>query len=511
MKKSKIVGIVLSTILSLGVISTAAVVSARGEFIQQVEAVAPYTSGDGETYYNGVSDSLTGNSLVQALNALNTQKLQHRVGYGNMASSYRQTDYDPEKGKGSEFLLSFYSGKSAKYSGNMNREHTWPASRTVGGRGSDPLEDDIHMTRPTLTSENSSRGNSFFAESGAWDPASFNNPSYRGDSARIIFYCAIADTRLTIVDKTTDGASNHTMGKLSDLLKWNLEYPVLQREKNRNEGAEGLQGNRNPFIDHPEYACKIWGNTNDATRKICGSQGGGGGDSSSSDSSSSSSSLTPTPQDENLVTTPSVGTKYKLGFFNTVISRQYYIDGNSSSLVYGDTVETRDEAADVELINTDGGYNIRVTKANGSEVYLGAELSGTNGLIKFDSSAKAVWSWNSQYNTFITTINGSDYFAGAIQSNTVLGLYKKSTYISGSTVSHAHLYDDGSVTPGGGDDSSSGESYGSEGGDSSGQEQKKGGGGCSASINSGNSSLVFFTALGALFIAIRMRFKKKED
>ena len=59
------------------------------------------------------------------------------------------------------------------------------------------------------------------------------------------------------------------MGKLSDLLKWNINYPVLDREKTRNEGAEYLQGNRNPFIDHPEYACKIWGNTNSTTKSIC--------------------------------------------------------------------------------------------------------------------------------------------------------------------------------------------------------------------------------------------------
>ena len=62
------------------------------------------------------------------------------------------------------------------------------------------------------------------------------------------------------------------MGKLSDLLKWNLEYPVSQSEMNRNDGIflETPQNNRNPFIDHPSYACKIWGNTNESTRSICG-------------------------------------------------------------------------------------------------------------------------------------------------------------------------------------------------------------------------------------------------
>ena len=71
------------------------------------------------------------------------------------------------------------------------------------------------------------------------------------------------------------------MGKLSTLLAWNLQYApdtsssaslALRVEQRRNDiiqnDSDG-QGNRNPFIDHPEYACKIWGNTNDATRAAC--------------------------------------------------------------------------------------------------------------------------------------------------------------------------------------------------------------------------------------------------
>lgn len=246
--------VLVSTILSFGLISN------KNNY--KVNVIA-----ESDSYYASIDSAITGSDLTFALNKLNTSKLKKRVGYDAMRTLFYQTDYDPnDKSK----LLSFYSGTSASYS-SMNREHTWPASRTVLGRGKDPLEDDIHMVRPTLQKENSQRGNSFFAESGAWDPASFGNDSYRGDAARIIFYCAIADTNLSIVDKYTDDASNHTMGKLSDLLKWNLAYSVQQREINRNEGAENLQGNRNPFIDHPEYACRIWGNTNASTQAICGS------------------------------------------------------------------------------------------------------------------------------------------------------------------------------------------------------------------------------------------------
>lgn len=225
-----------------------------------------YTNGDAATYYSGISGSATGTTLLTALQALNTTKRQDLVGYNSMPNKYKLTDPGTRSGE----ITSFYSGTSATYS-NMNREHTWPASRTVDGRGKDPLEDDIHMTRPTLTSDNSSRGNSLFTYSNerGWDPGSLGDETYRGDAARIIFYCVVADNRLDLVDRDIDSSSNHTMGKLSTLLEWNLMYPVSNRENVRNEAAEKLQGNRNPFIDHPEYACRIWGDRTANTRAAC--------------------------------------------------------------------------------------------------------------------------------------------------------------------------------------------------------------------------------------------------
>ncbi|XP_021724972.1 uncharacterized protein LOC110692279 [Chenopodium quinoa] len=49
------------------------------------------------------------------------------------------------------------------------------------------------------------------------------------------------------------------MGLLSVLLKWNEFDPPSQEEKQRNERVCRLyQHNRNPFVDHPEYANLIW-------------------------------------------------------------------------------------------------------------------------------------------------------------------------------------------------------------------------------------------------------------
>lgn len=244
---------------------------------------ATYTNGDATTYYSGVSDSLSGESLLSSLRSLNSSKRKSTVGYSSMGTTpsgqFKYTDYvlssvkyDSNGQPYGEQIVSFYSGNATT---SFNREHVWPNSH-----GGNVIENDIHMPRPTIASENGSRGNSFYVEgkcsgTAGWDPAmeSFGDATYRGDSARIIFYCMLVDTRLSLIEADSHSTSNsnkdYMMGKLSDLIKWNINYPVLDREQRRNEGAEYLQGNRNPFIDHPEYACKIWGDSNATTQSLC--------------------------------------------------------------------------------------------------------------------------------------------------------------------------------------------------------------------------------------------------
>ena len=43
------------------------------------------------------------------------------------------------------------------------------------------------------------------------------------------------------------------------LLKWNGQDAVSPKELSRNDGVEVVQGNRNPFIDHPELVEYLWG------------------------------------------------------------------------------------------------------------------------------------------------------------------------------------------------------------------------------------------------------------
>jgi len=231
-------------------------------------------------YYGSISDSMSGSSLLSALNSINNQHRKKTMGYGGHRNWYRYTEIDwtgKENKEGKMF--GFYDNALVKSTwdnqATWNHEHVWPKS--LGG---DRVEDDIHMPRPASVSINSERGNMYYAASGGYDPGQYD-ANYRGVAARIILYCAIADTGLSLND-SSGGSGSKAMGKLSDLLKWNLQYapnksenaPLAMRiEANRNKviyTMEGLQGNRNPFIDHPEYACKIWGTTNSATKSACG-------------------------------------------------------------------------------------------------------------------------------------------------------------------------------------------------------------------------------------------------
>ena len=148
-----------------------------------------------------------------------------------------------------------------------NREHIWPQSTgwfKETGAGSD-----LHHIRPTITGINSSRGNSMYAEFDETKAQKVNSAGYfggyryndkfeplnhsKGDIARIIFYLL---TRYSESDKynITAVAQSYEM-----LLDWNELDPVDDYEKSRNEYTYKLQGNRNPFIDYPEMADKIWG------------------------------------------------------------------------------------------------------------------------------------------------------------------------------------------------------------------------------------------------------------
>ena len=291
-KKTKLLSLISTTLaglaLSLGVVG---VVSYKEK---STEASAYYTpsthyevsdtASELASYYSSISDSDSGTSLLSKLQSLNSSKRKKTMGYSTIGTDTSgaviYTDYDlnntAKDSNGQTYgtkVASFYTKTSAT---SWNREHMWPNSH-----GGNNVEADILHTRPTISSENSSRGNSFYVEgqnssTSGWDPYTAGYAEWcRGECARVILYCVVAYPSFTLSDADSHSTSNsnkdNMMGNMNTLIKWHFNYLPNVYEKNRNDGAEYLQGNRNPFVDHPEYVARIWSNFNSTVSSLCSS------------------------------------------------------------------------------------------------------------------------------------------------------------------------------------------------------------------------------------------------
>ncbi|MFD2924026.1 endonuclease [Halobacillus naozhouensis] len=232
--------------------------------------------GDGGTdpagYYENAS-GLSGSALKQALHNIIDDHTE--LSYSEVWRALRHTDEDPNN---SNHVILLYSGDSlSKYDngGNVdewNREHVWAKSHGDFGTSMGPGTD-IHHLRPTDVTVNSARGNldfdnggSAFSEapdtyhdSDSWEP----RDEVKGDVARMIFYMAVryegdsGELDLEVADYV--GTSGPSIGKLTTLKQWHESDPVSVFEQHRNDIIfSDYQGNRNPFIDHPEYVERIW-------------------------------------------------------------------------------------------------------------------------------------------------------------------------------------------------------------------------------------------------------------
>lgn len=86
---------------------------------------------------------------------------------------------------------------------------------------------------------------------------------FKGDIARMLLYFAVRyENQVGSWSYAMfNGTSNQvfTSNAINVLLTWHNNDPVSTREVSRNNAVHVRQNNRNPFIDHPEYAMNIWG------------------------------------------------------------------------------------------------------------------------------------------------------------------------------------------------------------------------------------------------------------
>jgi endonuclease I len=164
-----------------------------------------------------------------------------------------------------------------------NREHLMPQSVF---NESSPMVSDAHHILPTDGKVNGQRGNLPFGKVGTANWTSTNGSKrgsnlnsgysagytgvvfepideFKGDVARCLMYFATRyETQISNWSHPMlNGTSTQVFSDwfLQVLLTWHNQDPVSAKEIARNNAVYAYQGNRNPYIDHPEYVSAIWG------------------------------------------------------------------------------------------------------------------------------------------------------------------------------------------------------------------------------------------------------------
>ena len=278
---------------------------------------------DATSYWSSVNSEANADTLFNKLYSLinsNTVSL----GYGGLWDAYEDTDIVPHTNKVWDmyggFQFAFQSGgKSYGKEGDCyNREHSVPKS-WWGSTNDERYCDIVHLV-PTDGYVNNKRSNYAFGEvssasynysfperkdgngnvvqkagssklgvakaingvnypGGSGSPVFEPDDQYKGDFARIYYYFATRYGPKGKIATQGDGdrmfsndSNNFYMTAYGKALmnKWHVQDPVSQKELDRNDGVQATQKNRNPYVDHPEWADKIFGSNYAAVH------GGGG-------------------------------------------------------------------------------------------------------------------------------------------------------------------------------------------------------------------------------------------
>ncbi|CAA0153155.1 Protein of unknown function precursor containing a C-terminal secretion signal. Putative endonuclease [Tenacibaculum maritimum] len=234
------------------------------------------------SYYNDVNIKLTGHQLKDALATKIISTHTTILSYTpEVWVALKEADVDPTNNDNVVLIYGWETTNSntditddrtrfkedhGSGSGVWNREHVYSKSLANPNLGTIGAGADAHNLRPADAQRNSSRNNrkfatgngasSYITSEGNWYPGD----EWKGDVARMIMYMYLRYGDQTLPTGVCVGNPIATDPNMIDLLlQWNAEDPVSNIEKQRNPVLERMQGNRNPFIDNPNFATQIWG------------------------------------------------------------------------------------------------------------------------------------------------------------------------------------------------------------------------------------------------------------
>lgn len=239
----------------------------------------------------GYYSTATGTGATLKTQLYNIIKVHTQRSYTQLWTDFQSTD---KKANGkvwdvySNTNYTFVTNQCGTYSAEgqcYNREHSFPASWF---NDASPMYTDLFQVYPSDGYVNSIRGNLIFAEVGTANYTSTNGSKrgncvttghsgtvfeptddLKGDFARMLFYMATRYENLIQNWHSNDANAGYILLNnsfpayktwyLTMLGEWHVNDPVSQKEIDRNNAVYAIQGNRNPFIDNPNYVYQVWG------------------------------------------------------------------------------------------------------------------------------------------------------------------------------------------------------------------------------------------------------------
>lgn len=229
---------------------------------------------------NGYYNSITGKKTQALKTALSTLLLNHTVQeYNSLWGFFPSTDARPD---GTVWDMYSSTVRTFGSTSGMNREHSFPKSWWGGAVL--PAYTDINHLYPSDADANMAKSNYPLGEVGT---SYFNNGvtkvgnnifpgysttskvfepanEYKGDFARTYFYMVTCYQNYTwsymyMVDQNVYPTLKPWAATM--LMQWHRQDPVSTKEIFRNEAVFKIQNNRNPFIDYPQLAEYLWGDS----------------------------------------------------------------------------------------------------------------------------------------------------------------------------------------------------------------------------------------------------------
>ena len=212
--------------------------------------------------------------------------LDYGSGAGHTWAGFYQTDRfngNQVRDRYSYGVFYFPSNHVSAASG-MNIEHSFPKS-WWGGNNNQAYKD-LYNLMPCESGINSSKSNYAMGKvtnvnvtngctkvgkgsagsktCNLWEPAD----EWKGDFARNYFYMVTTYSDLTWTGEGLNMLEQDEWPTLQPwayrlFMEWSRQDPVDEIERQRNEAVCNIQGNRNPFIDFPNLAEYIWGDSVD--------------------------------------------------------------------------------------------------------------------------------------------------------------------------------------------------------------------------------------------------------